>query len=316
MVSVHGLGVDDAVLMPAPLAHVSGLLNGVLVPGVAGMKCVLQSRWTPEAALGLIERERVTFMVGPPTFFTGLLDSPSFSTDAVDSLRLVSCGGAGVSPAFVRRASVGLDAVVKRTYGSTEAPTITSSTVHDSPDRRASFDGRALGSVELSIRSVDDASTVAAGDEGELWVRGPELFAGYSSASVTRASVTDDGWFRTGDLARLDDEGWLTITGRLKEVVIRSGENIAIAEVESVLVAHPSVRAAAVVGVPDERTGERVVAFVVVREGEEFDLRTCRTWFEASGVARFKTPEDVYVVDELPLLPSGKVDRRLLASRH
>lgn len=313
MVAAHGLTAADAVLMPAPLAHVSGLLNGILVPGVAGMKCVLQARWNPAQALATIEREQVTFMVGPPTFFTSLMDDPSFARSAVRSLRLISCGGAGVSPSFVERAELELGAVVKRSYGSTEAPTVATSSGEDRFELRRDFDGRAVGAAELSIRSPVDGEPLPHDEEGELWVRGPELFAGYLSRDETDAVVTADGWFRTGDLACMTSSGWLTITGRLKEVVIRSGENISIAEVEAVLERHPAVREAAVIGATDARTGERVVAFVVLAsDARPFGLDECRAWFEAEGVARFKTPEDVHVVDRLPLLPSGKVDRRAL----
>ena len=128
MVDVHGLRGRDAVLMPAPLAHVSGLLNGILVPGAAGMRTVLMARWDPERALQLVEHERITFMIGPPTFFVQLMAAPGFTAERVATLRLVSSGGAGVTPAFVAEATERLGARVKRSYGSTEAPTITSST--------------------------------------------------------------------------------------------------------------------------------------------------------------------------------------------
>jgi cyclohexanecarboxylate-CoA ligase len=301
MAEVHGLTPDDAILMPAPLAHISGLLNGVTVPGVVPMKTVLMARWDPSQALRLIEQERITFMIGPPTFFVSLMDAPGFSPRAVESLRLVSSGGAGVTPAFVASASAALGCVVKRTYGSTEAPTITTSQPGDDPEKARTTDGRGTGSVEIRI---DQAS-------GEVQARGPELFVGYLDPAQTAAAKTDDGWFRTGDIGRLDD-GWLTITGRLKDIVIRGGENIATAEIEGVLEAHPSVRQAVAVGVPHERLGEQVVAFVSVAPGTLFDLDECRRWFESQGVARFKTPERVVVVDELPLMAAGKPDRDAL----
>jgi cyclohexanecarboxylate-CoA ligase len=300
MVAVHELGPADAVLMPAPLAHVSGLLNGVLVPGAAGMRTVLLERWDPEQALALVESERITFMVGPPTFFVTMMGAPGFSAARVASLRVVSSGGAGVTPAFVEEATARLGAHVKRSYGSTEAPTLTSSTVGDPFARARDTDGRVVGAAELRVAS-----------DGELLVRGPELFAGYVDPDDTRAAVTR-GWFHTGDLARIDD-GWLTITGRKKDVIIRGGENIATAEVEDVLAAHPAVREAAVVGWPDAVMGERVCAFVVA-DGA-FDLAECRRWFERQGVARFKTPERVERVDALPTLAAGKVDRAALRAR-
>lgn len=304
MADVHGLTADDSILMPAPLAHISGLLNGVTVPGVVPMKTVLMAKWDPAAALEIIERERITFMIGPPTFFVSLMGAPGFSRAAVSSLRLISSGGAGVTPAFIDTASESLGCVVKRTYGSTEAPTITTSQPGDDPERARSTDGRPTGTVELR---TDDVT-------GELQVRGPELFVGYLDAEQTAAAFTDDGWFRTGDVGVID-EGWLTITGRIKDIIIRGGENIAVGEVEGVLEAHPAVRQAVAVGVPHERLGEQVVAYVLLVEGEAFDLEECRQWFATQGVARFKTPEHVVAIDEIPVLAAGKPDRAALRAR-
>lgn len=299
-IGVHGLTADDAVLMPAPLAHVSGLLHGVLVPGTLGAKAVLMTKWDPGHALELIESERITWMVGPPTFFIGLLDHPAFDQERVASLRLVSCGGAGVSPAFADRARSELGVVVKRAYGSTEAPTITTSRFDDPPERMVTTDGRAFGGSELRL----DA-------EGELWVRGPELARGYLDEERTATHFVDS-WFRTGDLASIDD-GWLTITGRLGDRIIRGGENISATEVEQHLEAHPAISYAVAVAEPDERLGERVAAFVVA--SEPFDVVECREWFERRGVAKYITPERIELVDEMPVLASGKIDRAALADR-
>ncbi len=300
MARVHGVGPTDAVLMPAPLAHISGLLNGVLVPAAAGMRAVLMEQWDPEAALARIEVDRITFMVGPPTFFVGLMNTPSFAPSRVASLRLVSSGGAGVTPAFVDDASVRLNATVKRSYGSTEAPTLTTSRTTDLAARARDTDGRVVGAAALRIAT-----------DGELLVQGPELFAGYLDDEQTRAAVTR-GWFHTGDLATLED-GWLTIVGRKKDVIIRGGENISAAEVERVVTAHPAVRDAVAVAEPDDRLGERVCLFVLA--DESFDLAECQRWFRAQGVATFKTPERVEHVNRMPTLPAGKVDRAALRTR-
>ena len=312
MATAHELTPDDSVLMPAPLAHISGLLNAVLIPGVVPMRAELMAKWDPEDALATIERERVTFMIGPPTFFVALMGAPGFRTERVRSLRLVSSGGAGVTPAFVEEATARLDCRVKRTYGSTEAPTITTSTPSDSVTRARETDGRATGVARLRISDPATGRERATGQVGELWLRGPELFAGYADVEQTRESIAR-GWFRTGDLATVDDDGWLTIVGRIKDIIIRGGENIAAADVEGILEAHPDVRQAVAVGQPDERLGERVCAFVVA--SRPFDLEACRAWFAEQGVARFKTPERVVQLDELPLLAAGKADRAALKSR-
>jgi cyclohexanecarboxylate-CoA ligase len=312
MVATHGLRRRDAILMPAPLAHVSGLLNGVLVPGAGAFATHLVERWDAGRALDTIAREGITFMVGPTTFFVGLMHDPAFSSAKVASLRLVSSGGGGVSAAFVDEASTALGCRVKRTYGSTEAPTIATSGPRDSKRRAAETDGRAIGAVSLRITDPASGREVDAGGRGELWVQGPELFNGYVDAQQTKDAIRR-GWFRTGDLATLSPDGWLTIVGRIKDVIIRAGENISAAEVEAVLEAHPDVRQAVAVGYPDDRLGERVCAFVLA--SPSFDLDACRDWFAARGVARFKTPERVVVLDELPLLAAGKPDRAALRER-
>ena len=301
MARVHDLAGDDCVLMPAPGAHISGLLNGITLPGVVPFRTVFMARWDPELALDLIERERVTFMVGPPTFFVGLMQAPGFEPDRVASLRLVSSGGAGVSVAFVEEASQRLAAVVKRTYGSTEAPTVATSTGTDRVADAHGHDGHAIGAVELRV--ID----------GELRMRGPEVCVGYLDSEQSADGFDADGWFRSGDLATLDLDGWLTIVGRLKDVIIRGGENISTAEVEHELEAHTDVRQAVAVGYPDSLMGERVAAFVV--GASTFDVDAARAWFAERGVARFKTPERVVVIDELPTLPTGKPDRDALRTR-
>jgi cyclohexanecarboxylate-CoA ligase len=226
------------------------------------------------------------------------MSAPAFSPERVASLRLVSSGGAGVTEGFVDEASERLGCTVKRTYGSTEAPTVATSTPSDDPLDARRHDGRAVGAVELRL----DA-------KGELLVQGPEVCCGYVDPAQTNEAFAADGWFRTGDLATLDD-GWLTIVGRTKDVIIRGGENISATEIERVLEAHPDVRHAVAVGYPDELMGERVCAYVVA--SPSFDLDRCRTWFARRDVARFKTPEQVVVVDGFPLLASGKPDRGAL----
>jgi len=317
MVGVHGLGADDAVLMPAPLAHVSGLLNGVLIPAAAGIPTVLMATWDPDEALRRIEDERVSFMGAPPVFFSQMAGASGFRRERVRSLRLVSTGGASVSPAFVDATSESFGCRVKRTYGSTEAPTVTSSGPDDSVDRARATDGRALGDVELEVHDPDTSTRLRPGTAGEIWLRGPELFAGYVDPDTTARVLSERGrWFRTGDLGVLDDEGWLRVVGRLSDIIIRAGENISASEVEALLEAHPHVRHAVAVAVADPEVGERVAAFVEVTA--PFDLADCRAWFSARGVTRFKTPEMVVQLDALPALAAGKPDRaamRALAAK-
>lgn len=306
MANVHGLTPNDVVLMPAPLAHVSGVLNSITVTGVVPFRTVLMQRWDPGLALDIIEREGVSFMVGPPTFFVSLMQHASFNAQRVRSLRLISSGGAGVSLAFVEQASRTFGAVVKRTYGSTEAPTVATSTGADADNetRAASaraHDGRAIGAVEL-----------ACADNGELLIRGPEVCVGYLDPHDTEAAFTHDGWYHSGDLAHISDEGWLSITGRLSEVIIRGGENIAAAEVEQVLSLHPGIDAVVVVGYPDSLMSERVCACIVASSSTdpaELTERALREWSTEQGLAKYKCAERVLLLDTLPLLATGKADR-------
>jgi cyclohexanecarboxylate-CoA ligase len=314
MIAVHGLGPEDAVLMPAPLAHVSGLLNGVLIPSLAGIPSALMAAWDPELALARIAAERVSFMGAPPVFFSQMATARGFSPEAVGSLRLVSTGGASVSPAFVESTAAAFGCRVKRTYGSTEAPTMTTSSPADDASRARDTDGRLVGAAEMEVHDPDTSALLPAGSPGELWLRGPELFVGYADAAQTaRAVARPGGWYRTGDLGVVDADGWLQVVGRMSDIIIRAGENISASEVEAVLEAHPAVRHAVAVPAPDPAVGERVAAFV--ETDGPFDLEVCRRWFAERGVTRFKTPELVVRVDELPALAAGKPDRAALRAR-
>jgi cyclohexanecarboxylate-CoA ligase len=271
----------------------------------------LMEKWDPELGVRLAAEHDVSFMIGPPTLFLGMMDVPGLR-DRVRHLRVVSCGGMGVTPEFIDKARQGLGATVKRTYGSTEAPTVTTSTAADGPERARDTDGHSVGDAVIRVVNPATGRTLGPGRPGEVLLRGPELFVGYGQADQTKEAIRR-GWFATGDLGTLDADGWLTIVGRCKDVIIRAGENIASAEVERLLELHPSVRQAVVVGCPDDRVGERVAAFVV-GDGT-LDVDECRRWFADQGVARFKTPELVVQLDEIPLLGIGKPDRPALKDR-
>ena len=312
MARAHGLVPGDVVLTPAPLSHVSGLLNGVLLPAALGTVSVLMARWDPERAVELLLGEGVTVMTGPPTFVVGLTGAPNFDPGRVSALRLVSVGGAPVTPAFVEGASCLLGCRVKRTYGSSEAPMVTTTFPSDPAERASGTDGRSVGGAELRVVDPADGRPRPAGSPGELWVRGPELFVGYADEQDNAGRVARGGWFRTGDLATVDGDGWLCVVGRLDDVIIRGGENVSAVEVAGVLEAHPDVDQAVAVAYPDPLMGERVAAVVVAPAS--FDLDACRRWFSARGLARYKTPERLVRLPALPTLASGKVDRAALVA--
>jgi cyclohexanecarboxylate-CoA ligase len=312
---VHELADDDTVLMPSPLTHISGIVHALLVPAVLGSCAVLMPRWDATEALRLIAAEQVTYMVGAPTFLRELAQHPSLHVADVRSLRLFSCGGADVDPTLIAEAAARLGCVAKRVYGSTEFPTITTTGPDDPPARRVDSEGRPIGAVEVRLVGDDDAP-VPVGREGEILARGPECFLGYLDGSLNAESFTTDGWFRTGDLATLDDAGYLRITGRKKDIIIRKGENISARELEDLLATHPSVAEVAVVGVPDTAAGEVACAVLRLRPGHAaLSLAQLTEHLLARGLSKRKLPERLVIAADFPRTASGKVLKRTLRER-
>jgi cyclohexanecarboxylate-CoA ligase len=264
--------------------------------------------WDPGRALELMERERIAVMISTPVFMRTMIDHPRFRETDSSSLRLFSLGGAGVAPAMVREGARELDCWCKRTYGSTEYPTLTTGLLGDDPERDATTDGRLIDGAELRIVDPQTLVDVAPGELGELLARGPEMFVGYLDPELDTDSFVEGGWFRTGDLARYDGT-YLTIVDRLKDVIIRGGENVSAQEVEALLVTHPTVAEAACVAAPDPVMGEQVCAFVIASPGEVPVLDALRAHLLEHGLARFKLPSRLEVRDELPRTASGKVQK-------
>ena len=309
---VHELTASDTVLMPSPLTHISGIVHALLVPAVFGTTAVLMERWEPGVGLALIAAERVTYMVGAPTFLRDLARHPDLDVHDVGSFRLFSCGGADVDPVLVRDAAARLGCVAKRVYGSTEFPTIATTGPDDPPARRIDSEGRPIGAAEIRLVD-DDGAPVRTGVEGEILARGPECFLGHGDPALDAEVFTPDGWFRTGDLGTVDAAGYLRITGRKKDIIIRKGENISAREVEDLLAAHPAVAEVAVVGVPDVAAGEIACAVVRVRTGAAApSLEELVAYLTARGLSRRKLPERLEVVDDFPRTASGKVLKRVL----
>ncbi|MBI1814619.1 MAG: AMP-binding protein [Deltaproteobacteria bacterium] len=310
---VHQLTPADRTLMPSPLTHISGVIHAILTPALLGTSAVLMDRWEPTRAIELIARERVTYMVGAPTFLQDLLaHADSAPQHDLSSLRLFSCGGAGVSPELMRRARERLPhCVTKRVYGSTEFPTLTTTGADDALARGIDSEGRAIWPAEIRIADESGAS-VAAGSEGEVQGRGPECFAGYLDTALNTESFTSDGWFRTGDLGVLDAAGYLRITGRLKDIIIRKGEKISVKEVEDLIAEHPAVAEVALIPRPDAATGERACAVVRLRPGATIDLPSLTAFLTTKGLAKQKWPEQLDVVADFPRTGSGKILRAKL----
>jgi cyclohexanecarboxylate-CoA ligase len=308
----HMMQPGEVMLLPMPITHVAGLTYGVLLPITSGITVVLMDVWDPGVGLELLEREHVDTMISTPVFMRGMIDHPNFHRTDTSALRLFSLGGAGVAPAMVREGARAFGGArgcwCKRTYGSTEYPTLTTGREGDDPERDATTDGVVIGPAEVRIVDITTGDDAAPGHPGELLVRGPEMFVGYFDAQLDVDAFVDGGWFRTGDLATFDGT-YLTIVDRLKDVIIRGGENISAAEVEAMLVSHPAIVEAACVALPDPMMGERVCAFVITREGNDVTLDELRTYLVELGLAHFKLPERLEVRDELPRTASGKVQK-------
>lgn len=304
-------GPDDTRLIPWPSGHVAGLLaacSGI----VGGTDTVHMDRWQEHRAVELIEMFRCTITSGTPLHVAALLRAAEEDGRDIASLRFVQIGAANVPPALVARADAA-GIVVARAYGSTEHPRCATSPLDASARRRSLTDGLVRFGDE--VRIVDEhLRPLPVGAEGEVLTRGPSQFVGYRDPAYDASAFAPGGWFRTGDVGRLDEDGHLTITDRIKDIIIRGGENIASKEVEDILATHPRVRHAAVVAEPDPRYGERVAAFVVLDSGT-LDVEEVRELFARHRVAPQKAPERIEVVPELPRAPSGKVRKFELRDR-
>jgi cyclohexanecarboxylate-CoA ligase len=310
--AAHTMRAGDVLLLPMPVTHVAGLTYGVLLPVTLGSTAVLMGTWEPGEGLRLLAAERVGVMISTPVFLRSMVDHPDFAATDTSSLRLFSLGGAGVAPSMVREGAAAFGGPngcwCKRTYGSTEYPTLTSGRAGDDPERDATTDGVVLGPAEIRIVEPGTERHVDAGQAGELLARGPEMFTGYLDRDLDADAFAPGGWFRTGDLATFDGT-YLTIVDRLKDVIIRGGENISAAEVEGLLAVHPAISEAACVAMPDALMGERVCAFVIVRDGADVTLEALRAHLVEHGLARFKLPERLEVRTTLPRTASGKVQK-------
>lgn len=289
-----------------PAGHVAGVL-GLLRVLVLGMQSVVMDAWNPVAAARLVEEHRVTSAAGAPIYLATLLDAAERTGRDLSSLTEYLTGAADVSAALIERADrAGIAAY--RSYGSSEHPTISSGSPGDPLVKRATTDGRLTPGNE--VRIVDDSGReLPAGTDGEIVSRGPEQFIGYHATELDADVRLPAGWLRSGDLGHLDEDGYLTVTGRIKDIIVRGGEKISARQVEDVLLSHPAVAEAALVGAPDERYGERACAFVVLRHGASLDLAEVRRHFAVAGLARQKTPEQLVITTALPRTASGKVQK-------
>ncbi len=307
LVNRYKLDSEQVIFMPSPMAHQTGFLVGMDVPLALGAKAVLQDIWEPETALARMQDEGVTFMMAATPFMNDLTDHPAVDRYDISRFNLFLSAGAPIPRTLVQRATERLKAHIVSAWGMTENLLVTSTRLTDAPEKVFGTDGVNVPSME--IRVVDAAGKVLGADqEGELQSRGPSHFVGYLKRPE-RYDMDEQGWFKTGDLARIDADGYVRITGRSKDIIIRGGENIPVVEVEQLLHKHPAVQVAVVVGVPDARMGERAVAYVKPRPGQSFSIEEMQRFLGEQQMVKQYWPEFLAVTDELPSTPSGKVQK-------
>jgi cyclohexanecarboxylate-CoA ligase len=297
----------EIILMASTLGHQTGYLYGYCLNVLLGATAVWLDVWSAEAAAALIAAERVTFTMGATPFLRDLTyhEGPH----DLSSLRVFISAGAPIPRALVRDARARLRCVVSAGWGMSENGLVSCNGLDDPEEKVCSTDGVPLPGMELCV--VDGEGTaLAAGSEGDLLVRGPAQFGGYfKRPEYTAEAHTPGGWFKTGDRAVLDGDGYVSITGRSKDLIIRGGENIPVAEVENVLFAHPKIAGVAVVAMPDPRLAERACAFVIPKPGAPPTLAELKSYLDAQGLAKHKFPERLELVTEFPMTPSGKIQK-------
>lgn len=306
MAERYGVGPDDSVLVAAPVGHAIGFCYGVRLACDVGSRMVLQRSWSADRAISLIDEQGCTFAAVPAPFLADLVDAGA--RPAGGTLRHLLVGGAPVPrDQLVEADALFGPGVVSRYFGASECGAVLSCPPGAPDAKRLSSDGVVMGGLE--VRVVDEAGLdVAVGVEGEMLVRGEQVALGYWASNDSDEQFGADGWFATRDRVAADEAGYVSVTGRLKDLVISGAVNVVPREVEEAVASHPAVGHVIVFGRPDRRMGERVVAaFTTV--GEPPDLEAIREWLASSGLARAKWPAEVVVIDELPRTGSGKIDR-------
>jgi 3-phosphoshikimate 1-carboxyvinyltransferase len=306
------LDATDVIYVPSPLAHQTGFLYGMWIALELGATQVIQTLWEPEPAFAAMAQTGVSFVQAATPFLADLVRVAAARGQTLPALKTFVATGAAIPRELARQARTTLGAEVGGAFGTTESCLGAAFVPGEDPERAFSTDGRALDGITLRVTD-DDGRPLPAGAEGNFEVLTPTLFAGYlNRPELTAQALTADGYYRTGDLARIDSDGYLHITGRVKDVINRGGEKVPVVEVEQVLYAHPSVREVAIVAMADERLGERACAFVVLEPGATLDFEAMQRHLQAQRVAKPYWPERLELVDELPHTPSGKIQKFLL----
>jgi len=301
------LGETDTVLMASPMAHQTGFMYGLMMPIMLRASAVLLDIWDPARAAQLIRDERATFTMASTPFLTDLTRVVVESGQGVPTLRSFLCAGAPIPGPLVEQARAGLGAKIVSAWGMTENGAVTLINLDDDDERAYTTDGRPLPGVEVMVMDANGREAPV-GASGQLFVRACSNFGGYLKRPQWNATDAQ-GWFDTGDLAYKDVQGYIRISGRAKDVIIRGGENIPVVEVEALLYRHPAVAQVAIVAYPDERLGERACAVVATKPGASFDFAAMSDFLKEQKLAIQYIPEKLIVTPTLPATPSGKIQK-------
>lgn len=302
------LSSEDGILMASPVAHQTGFLYGIMMPVYLGTTAILQDIWDADFVCKVITTEKPAFTMASTPFLADLVKTAPKHEGELDSLRIFVSAGAPIPSAIVEQASKTLKAKIVSAWGMTENGAVTMTRPEDPAERASQSDGVALPFTEVKVTDFK-GNPVAAGEEGNLMMRGASLFVGYLKRPELYG-VDEDGWFSTGDLARMDEQGYIRITGRTKDVVIRGGENIPVVEVENLLYKFPGIADVALVGCPDDRLGERVCAYVTLEEHRtDLSLDDVKNYLMEQKLSKSYLPEYLQVIEAMPRTASGKIQK-------
>jgi cyclohexanecarboxylate-CoA ligase len=305
-----GLTRDDVIFMASPIAHQTGFLVGLMLPVVLGGSVALQDIWDGATGVEIIAAERCTFTMASTPFLADLTHAPNLADHDISSFAGFLCAGAPIPRVLCETAAKRLGCHIFSAWGMTEVGLVTSTYPGDPPEKVFGTDGRSFAEMEVAVFR-EDGSRADPDEEGDLKARGPATFPGYMKRPGL-ADFTADGWFDSGDRARMDSDGYIRIVGRTKDIIIRGGENIPVVEVEEVLYRMPEIEAAAIVAMPDERLGELGCAFVQFKPGQSIDFEEMTARLAAAEVARQYWPERLEPIAEMPRTPSGKIQKYVL----
>ncbi|MGJ4929241.1 cyclohexanecarboxylate-CoA ligase [Bradyrhizobium sp. HKCCYLS2038] len=301
------LGADDVVLMASPMAHQTGFMYGLMMPIMLKASAILQDVWEPNRAVDLIRAEKVTFTMASTPFLTDLTRTVSEAGKQVPTLKTFLCAGAPIPGPLAEQAQAGLGAKIVSAWGMTENGAVTLINLDDDDKLASTTDGCPLPGVEVKVVDAD-GRPLPPEQTGKLLVRACSNFGGYLKRPQWNGTDAE-GWFDTGDLAYMTAAGYIRISGRSKDVIIRGGENIPVVELEALLYKHPSVAQVAIVAYPDERLGERACAVVVPRAGQTIDFAGMVEFLKSHKLAIQYIPEKLIVRDAMPATPSGKIQK-------